>query len=274
MATYQHFEMAEHEESSLSMERRPARGYTEAAGYKKTEKFTGLWADVLAQAKAAVSGAADNWHVSVEVERQGGEVGVLTLTREKFQTGDGEPEEEEPDDGGESGGGGTDDVGTEEAPSYTGSSTLVPVSILAFHKFAEIDEGSDELRALRAMLEGADERSMMATVEESGGTGVKRLVDMVSSEAGKKCLGYIRRGVKQVVESHTEATARWRARSNKYTAGEILTSVPGMSTPAGRNWRVESVGVEKQGNKTYCTATFLLSGPGGWDKYLYEGGAQ
>lgn len=262
----------EHEEQSLSMERRPASVYTEAAGYKKTEKFTGLWADVVAKAEAAVKGEADAWHVSVEAERQGGEFGVLTLTREKFQTGDGETEEEEPDDGGESGG--TDDVGTEEAPSYTGSSTLVPVSILAFHKFKDIEEGSDELRALKAMLEGADERSTMATGEESGGTGVKRLVDMVTSEAGKKCLGYIRRGVKQVVESHTEATARWRARSNKYTAGEILASVPGMSTPAGRDWRVESVGYEKQGNKTYCTATFLLSGPGGWDKFLYDGGAQ
>lgn len=260
MAQYINFETAEHVERSVARRISAGDGYTEATGNRETVMRTGPWAVELAALNALVGG--NGIEVTAELERLPGGIGELRITREVYKKPD-EAGEDEEEDGGDSEG----DVGTEDYPSYSSGGTLVPVSILCHPKFADLNE--KELRALKAMLDGQDENSLLSD-DDTNATAGKRIKDMISSDAGKKAMEYIRKGVKEWPETHTQVTARWKGRSNKYNLRSIVNSVPGgINTPSGCNWRVDGVGTDKQGNEVWQTATFTLSGAGGWDKYLY-----
>lgn len=260
MAQYINFETAEHVERSVARRISAGDGYTEATGNRETVMRTGPWAVELAALNALVGG--NGIEVTAELERLPGGIGELRITREVYKKPDeaGEDEEEGGDDT-------EGDVGTEDYPSYSSGGTLVPVSILCHPKFAGLD--AKELRALKAMLDGQDENSLLSD-DDTSATAGKRIKDMISSDAGKKAMEYIRKGVKEWPEIHTQVTARWKGRSNKYSLRSIVGSVPGgINTPSGCNWRVDGVGTDKQGNEVWQTATFTLSGAGGWDDYLY-----
>ena len=261
MATYQHFETAEHEERSVSCRISAGEKYTEATGSRETVKYTGPWADMLALMNSQSGGGSVE--VSCDLERLGGGIGELRITRVTYRIpADNEGEEEEP------GGGEESAPGSADNPVYTSSSTLVPCCILTHPKFKDI--GEKEQRALKAMLDGQDENSLLSD-DDSSATGGKRIKDMITSEAGKKAMSYIRKGVTQWPEVHTQVTARWKGRSNRYTIRSIVATAPGsVSTPSGCNWRVDGVGSEEQGGETWQSVTLTLSGAGGWDEYLYN----
>jgi hypothetical protein len=263
MATYHHFEMAEHEERSVSRRIAAGEKYTEATGSRETVKYTGPWADMLARMESQTGGGGVE--VSCDLERLGGGIGELRITRETYRIPSSDQGEEgEPD----SGAGDEAGPGSEDNPVYTSSSTLVPCCILTHPKFKDI--GEKELRALKAMLDGQDENSLLSD-DDSNATGGKRIKDLITSDAGKKAMSYIRKGVTQWPEVHTQVTARWKGRSNKYTMRSIVAAAPGgISTPQGCDWRVDGVGSEEQGGVTWQSVTLTLSGDGGWDKYLYS----
>lgn len=257
MAEYINIAPREHVEKRISMEAKPSDAYSVSTGSKETTKYTGTWADMLAQATGLIGTGGGNVQVTCELERLEGGIGELTVTREIFRMSE---DSEDEDDSAE--------LGSEENPTYTSSCTLMPVSILTHPKFAELDK--TELRALKAMIDGQDENNALSD-DAAGSPGSKRIIDMIESEAALVAADYIRRGVTQYAEPVVQVTARWKARSNKYTPGDIIASVPGsiITTPTGRNWRVEGTGTEKQGSTVWQTATFALSGAAGWDAYLY-----
>lgn len=264
MAEYINIEPRETVERRVRMEAKPAAAYTVATGSSETVKYTGLWDDLQAMALVFLTEGGKETQVTCELERLEGGIAELTVTRERFEkqaptTGDeGGGESEEPGN----------EVGTEDKPSYSSSGTLIPVSILCHPQFADLPEV--ELRALKAMLDGQDEYSVLST-EEDGPTGGRRIKDIIITDSGKMAMKYIRRGVREWVETHVQMTARWRGNTNRYRLREILSSVPGgISTPADCNWRVDGVGVDKQGDTVWQTATFTLSSPGGWDDFLYN----
>lgn len=243
--------------------------YSEATGERHEENFQGPLDELKAKAVAAVGAADATEAVTAEVRKVSANYGELRVTTELYRrpgaADDDDGGEDEPDDGSEGA-----ELGSEEEPVYSGGQSTVPVSILCHPKFAELPER--ELRALKAMMDGQDEHSLLVD-DEGNATGGKRIKDMITSEAGRKAMGYIRKHVYEWNEPHAEATARWKSRSNRYTVNDIVATVPGsvMKTPQGYNWRVANVGVEEQGGVTWQTATFVLSGPGGWDEYLYQG---
>lgn len=259
MAQYINFETAEHVERSVARRISAGDGFTEATGNRETVMRTGPWAVELAALNALVGG--NGIEVTAELERLPGGIGELRITREEYKQPAATEEEEE-------GGGGSAEapLGTEDNPSFSSNGTLVPVSILCHPKFKDLSE--KELRALKAMLDGQDENSLLSD-DDSNATAGKRIKDMITSDAGKKAMKHIRQGRKEWVETHTQVTLRWKASSNKYTLRSIVSHVSGVTTPSGCNWRVDGVGTDEQGGERWQTATLTLSGDGGWDKDLY-----
>ena len=265
MAQYINFETAEHVERSVVRRISAGDGFTEATGNRETVMRTGPWAVELAALNALVGG--NGIEVTAELERLPGGIGELRITREVYKKPD-EAGEGEEEGGGSSG---TEaPLGSEDNPSFSSNGTLVPVSILCHPKFKDL--GERELRALKAMLDGQDENSLLSD-DDSNATAGKRIKDMITSDAGKKAMKHIRQGRKEWVETHTQVTLRWKGRSNKYTLRSIESSVPGVTTPSGCDWRVDGVGTDEQGGERWQTATLTLSGEGGWDKDLYGSGS-
>lgn len=262
MAEHINIAPREHVEKRITMEARPGDAYSESTGRKETTKYTGAWADMLTQATDLIGGGGGSVQVTCELERLEGGIGELTVTRETYRQPDA-TEEEEPEQPETE-----QELGSEGAPCYTSSSSLVQVCILAHPKFAAM--GDLERRALKAMIDGQDEYSYLEDSTSSSGT--RRIIDCIKSDTAKKAFSYISKGVTSYYDVSTETTARWKGRSNKYTAGTVVDNAPGgFSSGPGRNFLCSGTGVEKTGKETWCSASFRMSSAGGWDDYLYSG---
>lgn len=262
MAEYINIAPREHVEKRITMEAKPGDAYSESTGRKETTKYTGTWADMLTKATDLIGDGGGSVQVTCELERLEGGIGELTVTHETYRQPDA-TEEEEPEEPETE-----QELGSEGAPCYTSSSSLVQVCILAHPKFAAM--GDLERRALKAMIDGQDEYSYLEDSTSSSGT--RRIIDCIKSDAAKKAFSYISKGVTSYYDVSTETTARWKGRSNKYTAGTIVETAPGgFQSGADRNFLCSGTGVEKTGKETWSSASFRMSSAGGWDDYLYSG---
>lgn len=257
----------EHAEKRLTLHREAAKQYSEATGDREVTKFTGPWVAVLEYGVSAVGGDKNEYSITVELERLEGGIGELTITEEKYRVAVGEDSNSDSGSADDSDGSGE----SEEHPSYTMSSSLTQVSILAHPKFKKIKYDSNEGRALKALLDGQDLESLISV---PGGEKPKEVTikSCLGSDEAKKAAKYICKGITYWLEVHTEATARWKGGNNPYTPGEVYGSIPGFPSGKNRNWLCSGVGKEKSGSVKYCTASFRLSGEDGWDSFLYGNG--
>lgn len=263
MAVHVNIAAREHVEMRLTLESKAGSKYTESTGRRESVKYTGTWEEMLAMATAALSEGGSAVQVSCDLERVEGGIGELTVTRETYRLPSA-TEEEEPETEPET----EQELGSEGAPCYTSSSSLVQVCILAHPKFAQI--GDLARRALKAMIDGQDEYSYIE--DSTSPSGTRRIIDCIKGEAAMKAYSYISKGVTSYFDVSTETTARWKGRSNRYTAGTVVDNAPGgFASGSGRNFLCSGTGVEKTGKETWCSASFRMSSAGGWDKYLYSG---
>jgi hypothetical protein len=209
----------------------------------------------------AVSGTEGAVAVAVEMERSAGGIGEMTITEETYR----KPTTAN-DNGGENGD--EKELGSEAAPCYTCSSSTVQECILAHPKFENI--GDLPRRALKAMIDGQDENSILE--DETTESGARKIKDCIGEDAAAQlAFKLIGKGITSFLNVQTEITARWKGRSNKYTVGEIVSTPPGgFKAVPGRDYLVVGSGIEKTGKETWCSATFRLSGAGGWKKELYS----
>ena len=260
MAKYVNIGMRRHEELRISRTFSAGAAYTVETGEREEEKLTGRFGELQTHMLGLDQEAGQGLQIQCELQRLGGDVGELTVTRSWFKKSSSgatdDDNEEEPVE---------EELGTEDAPMWSVTSTVVQEPLLCHPKFKGIS--GDELDALKAVMDGADVNSQMP---KSDGTTAK-ISQIVDSDAGRKALDYLKRGVIVYNVVSTEATARWKGHSNSYTAGEIAGSLPrGINTPSGRNWLCSGTGTEQQGGVRWQSASFRLSGPGGWDEYLYS----
>lgn len=262
MAKLINIEAREHYERRLSMEAEQGSAYTKSTGYRDVVKYTGEWDDLYAAAQAALEDGGAVWRVSCELERVESGLAELRVTRERF---------EESTDGGSGGSGGeggdgAGTVGTEENPTYTCNTYCVADPLLTHRKFKDLDES--ELRALNALLNGRDEEDTLSA--EGSNTGGMKIKDMIKSQNGKLAMDKIKHGIHSYMCPYCEATASWKGTANRYEVGQILSSIPGFTTPSGRDWMVTRVEKSKVGNEIWQSASFMLSGIGDkWDRDLY-----
>lgn len=262
MAEYINIAPREHVEKRISMEAKPGDAYSESTGRRETTKYSGKWADMLAAAAEYMAEGGGDVQITCELERLEGGIGELTVTRETFRQPDatGEDEPEEPEE--------EQELGTEAAPCYTSSSSTVQECILAHPKFENLSDLTR--RALKAMIDGQDENSFIDDETTEG--GVRKIKDCIGDDAAAKlAFKLIGKGITAFLNVQTEITARWKGRNNKYTVGEIVSTPPGnFKAKEGRDYLVVGTGEEKTGKETWCSATFRLSGAGGWKKELYS----
>lgn len=254
MAKNVNFNVREHEERRLSYERAAAEGYSEATGYRETEKHTGPWLALVEMFEALAGEAASAEALSLELERLGGAVGELTITRTAYKKPEGEGEE-----GGE--------LGTAENPAYTCNFTMQPAPLLTHPRYASISKADAQL--IKEIENGT---SMYTVVNYAGQDMELRVAVSRLSGPAEEAARYYWKGVTQYFAVQAEATARWKGGGNAYSIGTVCTP-PGsvVNTPSGCNWLCTAKGKEQNGEEIWNTATFLLSAPGGWDPNLYGG---
>lgn len=262
MAKLINIEAREHYERRLSMEAAQDDAYTKSTGYREVSKYTGAWDDLYSEAQTALGGGGGEWRVSCELERVESGLAELRITRERFEVGSGSGG----GGGGGDGGDGAGTVGTEENPTYTCNTYCVADPLLTHRKFKDLDES--ELRALNALLNGRDEEDTLSA--EGSNTGGMKIKDMIKSQNGKLAMDKIKHGIHSYMCPYCEATASWKGTANRYEVGQILSSIPGFTTPGGRDWMVTRVEKSKVGNEIWQSASFMLSGIGDkWDRDLY-----
>ncbi|MBQ7304853.1 MAG: hypothetical protein IJW85_01455 [Clostridia bacterium] len=262
MAEHINIAPREHVEKRITMEAKPGDAYSESTGRKETTKYTGAWADMLTQATDLIGGGGGSVQVTCELERLEGGIGELTVTRETYRQPDA-TEEEEPEQPETE-----QELGSEGAPCYTCSSSTVQECILAHPKFENLEDLPR--RALKAMIDGQDEYSFLE--DGSSESGFRTIKDCIGNDpAAKLAFKLIGKGITAYLNVQTEITARWKGRSNNYTVGTIVATPPGnFKAQNGRDYLVVGTGMEKTGKETWCSATFRMSGEGGWKKELYS----
>lgn len=249
MAVQINLEVREHEDRRVSLTRAQLAGYTEATGLRVTEKYTGPWAAMLERTLALAAESATEEALSLDLERHGGEVGELTVTRTEYRQPSGGEEAE---------------LGTAANPVYTSSSSVTEEPLLAHPKFSGVTAEDAEL------LHELESGTTLQTVVAYKGKlmPLRKALGQLTGQA-RLAANYYYKGKNKYMAAHAEATARWTGGGNHFTAGKIETPPGNVSTPAGCNWLCTGTGKEKNGKEVVHTATFMLSAPGGWDEYLY-----
>lgn len=264
MADYINIATREHEEREVTYLFASGKRYSESTGCREVVKYTGTWDDLSARA-AVYGGGGGAYGVTVTVSRGGGGMAEMTVTRERYRipddSGDGD------DDGGDDGG-----LGSEGDPTYTCTVSQVQEPILAQKRYESLSEL--EKRALKAMMDGMDVDDCISDGSGKDVGGGKKIKDCITSEAGKEAYGYFSRGIFYHLVPSTVVTARWEGSGGRYEFGQIVKSVPGgFKAPGNCDFMCVGTSKEKNGKKVVSSATFQLSGSGGWDKKLYGGGS-
>ena len=251
MAKYYNITLRENETRRYSIGRPQAARYSVATGKKEVVVYTGLWAEVLEKAAEIAATPADEWGVVCDCERQGGSVGVLTVTRTEYRAAAEDAE-----------------LGSAENPVYTTSFSVQAEPLLSHPRYFETVSAADA-ELLRELEQGAP---LLSNVVYAGKACKLRVALGRLSGMAAEVRDYYMRGVTEYYEVYGEATAKWKGEARSYTVGEICTPPGSPGTPSGREWLCVGVGTEKNGTEVWYTATFRLSGRGGWDKKLYGNG--
>lgn len=249
MAIHKNIDIREQPEYKKSWERGAEGENMEATGEREEVSYTGEWEALRAWATENLAAEDVALNVTYELTRREGGMGELRITREVM-------EEAEPSAEGE--------LGTEENPQYTVSSDCQPAPILSHPMFENLTD--TELQVLKELMDGV---VLDAIIEVNGAQVKLRTALDALSGAAKVAANYLYKGQQQYLEVHTEATARWRGTSNRFTAGTIATPPNAPAVQSGREWLCVGTGSEKQGDEVWQTAKFRLSAAGGWDRNLY-----
>lgn len=202
------------------------------------------------------------WRVDAELTRQPGGKGELRLIWtetevEAGSSGDSGGDDEEEDEE-------SDDVGNEDKPEITTSSTCVEEPILTHWRFKNI--AGSQLEALNILLNGGGLNTIFKPDGSSRSVSVRSLLRSGEANVAARL---ILQGVTHWLHPVTEATLRWKARSNRYTPGTIETP-SGVRTAPGCNWMCTGAGTEKRGKDVWQSATFRMSAKGGWNTEIYQ----
>lgn len=226
-----------------------ATGETESRAWsgpweQMREKFEGLEYSYFRRLNATLKRVAD------------GEFGELTATWTFYEAGDG------------SGEAGSDvQPGTDrEHPEYDLQLQTVQEPILTHPKWEGMSD--DKLLALKMLMDGFKRTEKF--VREDGTSA--RIYDELKNVSPVERVRLILKGVTAYNSPHIVLTVRYRGTAvpDIATAGAIVSTVPGgFRTPAGRNWYFHGPSWSMKGAELWITEVYELSGPGGWDSFIY-----
>lgn len=206
------------------------------------EMMEGLEASATARLSATLTRVAD------------GEMGELAATWSYYEAGAG-------------GGEGEKAPGSDrEHPEYDMAVQTVQEPILTHPKWQSL--GEDTLAAMKMVMDGyrMDEVVTLSNGKKS------TLYEVLKGTQPKELLQCLLKGVTAYNSPHVVLTVRYKSDVVPAiaTVGTIVGSVPGsFATPAGRNWYFHGPSWTMKGAELWVTEVYELSGPGGWDAFIY-----
>lgn len=148
------------------------------------------------------------------------------------------------------------------AVSCQTTGTLEP--ILTHPKFAS--EPEEVLQAFNLVMSGHKLSEKMQVPGESE----PRTIASVLSNATPDCYKLIMSGVAQYYSPHTVLTKRYKATALPAGACCVRKDPQaGITASEGRDWLYIGPGIEMNGDEIWVTETYELSGPGGWNEFIY-----
>lgn len=186
-----------------------------------------------------------------------GEFGELEATWTYYEAGDGSGEagsEVQP---------GAD----RDHPEYDLQLQTVQEPILCHPKWAGLSD--DKLTALKLLIDGY---KMQEKFVRDDGSPVRIYDELKGAGLGDR-VRLILKGVSAYNSPHVVLTVRYKGTvvPSIATAGSIVATVPGgFQTPPGRDWYFHGPSWSMKGAELWITEVYELSGPGGWNKFIYE----
>lgn len=227
-----------------------------STGETEEKHWTGPWAEMLAMYHALE--ASYYRRLRATLKRAGdGDFGELTATWSLYTDGAGQTgesgAEQQP---GES----------RDCPEYDLQLQTVAEPILTHYKWAGMSD--DTLLALKMLMDGY-KRDEPLVLEDGTRTTI---YEQLKGIAYPERLQLILKGVTSYNCPHAVLTVRYKADAVPAiaTVGTIVEDVPGgFATPAGRNWYFHGPSWVMKGAELWVTEVYELSGPGGWDAFIY-----
>ncbi len=236
----------------------------EGNGVKVKERWSGDFLEMRAWAERVFASSV-GVICSVELERQAADFAVVTVEREGLR---------KVDDGGEDGGGGG---GGENPEEDVGDETMwlesagEERSLLSHSRYKDLDERAIEM--LYAVANGAAP-SDIVTYSENGKVKRGRPIDKLSGSA-REAMWKIAKGMTHYMDRSVTLRTRERATAAQVRAVakevrcSLVTQVPQVATPKGRDWLDLGTEAELSGKDGWISESYVLSGDGGWDKEIY-----
>lgn len=231
-----------------------------STGETEEKHWSGPWAEVKAQYDALEYSYLKRLRATLKRSADG-EFGELTASWSMYQTGDGQTEPgsgsgEEKQQPGES----------RDVPEYDLQLQTVQEPILTHYKWNILNE--DALLALKMLMDGY-KRDEPILLKDGTKSTVGAVVDDISPP---ELVSKVLQGVTAYNSPHIVLTVRYKSVEipSIATVGTIVTSVPGgFATPSGRNWYFHGPSWTMKGSELWVTEVYELSGPGGWDAFIY-----
>lgn len=224
-------------------------------GYSET-MYEGSWDEMCAYADQVCASGGDYWAITATVTRKAGN---FAECRVRKQAMDGKREFEMPGS-------------SRENPQYSLSCTAIPQPILT-HKLAESYSG-EKLDALKRLVNGG----CMGTkidVSKEGQPVTQKTIQSIIGDDTSKLIEKLKKGVTSFYGPQIVLQARYKVKDPgtvSYQKCCTIGSPPGpFKSPSGKfNWLCLGTTVEGSGKEWQVTDSYMLSGPDGWDKDIYD----
>lgn len=230
--------------------------YYKSTGATRSQEWSGPWEDVLAHMEALPASETDRLD-ALATRVADGDFGTLKATWTEYEFV------------GEEGAEASMPGSSREAPSYEVQTSAVQEPLLAHPKLAYLP--TDYLTALKMIMDGYTMDDLIT--DSTTGTKVKLsyLLDQIPDQEVVKM---VQQGVTHYVSPQVVVTCRYQASAvpSFPTLCSIVNEVPGPmpAAAAGRNWLFEGPSTSVQDGKIMVAETYRLSGPGGWNTFLYS----
>lgn len=231
------------------------KGEPVSGGYTE-ETWEGSWAEMCAYADREAASGGERWSITATVTRKPGNLAECRIRRQAM---DGKEEFEMPGS-------------SRSNPQYSLSATSVPQPILT-HKLAESYSG-EKLDALKRLVNGG----CMGTkidVSKEGQPFTQKTIQSIIGDDTSKLIEKLKKGVTSFNSPQVVVQVRYKVKDPgtvSYQKCCTIASPPGpFKSPGGNfNWLCLGTSVEGAGREWQVTESYMLSGPDGWDKDIYD----
>lgn len=227
-----------------------------ATGESRSQEWSGPWEDILAKMGALPASLVERLDATA-TRAADGNFGTLRATWTLYESAAGSDGEAQPPGSNRSN------------PQYEVQTSAVQEPILTHPKLAYLP--LNYLKALKMLMDGYTLDDKLYDEGHQAEVTLQTLLDQIPTPQITKL---VMQGCTHYVSPQVVVTARYTAPAVPQfaTLCSIVDKVPGpFPAPAGgRNWLFEGPSVSVDGSQIMVSETYRLSGPGGWNEFLYS----